>query len=154
MRKIYVILSMILLITLIHCENDNGISENLMEGRIGGVEWEFQYAKAFYSNFGDEYMVEIFGQRETPVDPCSVNSILGYISLTIPNETGFYPLPFADASESLKFHQPGVGQDFFLASSGFVEVFSIEGRRVGGFIQATFDDDNTVEGTFVFDRCN
>ncbi len=142
-----------MLIVFVNCDNDNGLSGPLVNGTIGGETWEYQFAKANYLSSTDEFAVEMFGQLEMETDPCVIVSINAYISFTISNEEGYYPLPLSEGTKNLKFHQSGVGQQFLDATSGFIEITSIEGRRVGGYIQAIVDDENTIEGTFAFDRC-
>lgn len=136
------------------CNNDNGLDDTeLLNGIIGGEKWEFQYGKANSISFEDQIQIELFGLQESEIDPCAVFSSNGYLSFAIPSAEGTYNLPLIDQNESLKFHQPGVGQQFFVASSGFIEIITISGRRVGGYIQAEFDQFNIIEGTFVVDLC-
>lgn len=153
MKKIISILAGAALLILISCGNETGLDQDLLNGVIGGGEWRYQFAKANF-DFNGSVDIEMYGQMEQETNPCVINSIEGYISVTLPTETGTYTLPLPIQSETLRFHQPGVGQMLFVANSGFVEVFTVEGRRVAGYIQASFDEDNTVEGTFIFDTCN
>ena len=153
MRKYLKAILLISVALIISCKNEDGLSENLVTGVIDGNEWHYQYAKAFF-DFNERYDVEMFGQLEIETEPCVINSINGYISVALPVVEGTYNLPFAQETESLKFHLPGAGQKFFVANSGFIEVITVSGRRVAGFLQANFDQSNAVEGTFIFDRCN
>ncbi len=153
MRRFLFSISFFSMVVMIACDTNDGLSGDLVNGKINGEEWQFQYAKVFYS-FNNEYEVEMYGQHERETDPCAINSINSYISVTLPGAEGVYTLPFAQENGSLKFHLPGVGQQFYVANSGFIEIISISGRRIAGYLQAGFDEDNTVEGTFIFDRCN
>lgn len=148
------LLSISITLGLTGCKDETGLGGNLIEGVISGEEWEYKFAKANYDPFNETFDVEMFGQMETINDPCAVFSINGYIDMVIPNQTGSFNLPFSNPKYSLTFSQAGVGQESFVANSGFVEIITISGRRVGGYIQAYYDDENIVEGSFAFNRCN
>ncbi len=154
MIRVSFTLAVLLIITIQSCDDDDGLDGELVAGKVSGLDWSFQYAKANFNASTNAFDVELFDVRETASDPCAVVSINAYIGMSIPNEPGTYNLPFTDPKYTLTFNQEGVGQEFFVANSGFVEIFSISGRRIGGYLQAYYDDENSVEGTFVFDRCN
>jgi hypothetical protein len=74
-----------------------------------------------------------------------------HLSIIIPNAVGNYQVP---SDLQVVFELAGSGNDNFRATSGFVEVTEAAGGIIVGYMQASYDDDNTVEGTFSFSRCN
>ena len=156
MNKIKLFLAVILaisaIVSLTNCGENSDIEAAPLAGTIGGEAWSYKYAKAFYNEIDDLYDAELYGSQQTESDPCSIFiSGESHVSMQVPNAMGNYQVP---SDIQVIFDQPGTGNEFFRATGGFVEITAAAGGQVVGFVQATFDDDNTVEGTFSFSRCN
>ena len=154
--RIWVFLSSLVLLSIfISCKEERDGMDKLLAGMIGGEPWTFQYAKANLNSVDNIFDVELYGTQQTQDDPCTIiNTANTHLTIQIPNQVGNYNLPFPIQAQSLAFQQAGVNTTRFYATSGFIEISAISGLRVVGYLQAVFDEDNTVEGTFVFDRCN
>ena len=142
----------IALITLTNCGDNSELESEPLDGIIAGEAWTFKYAKANYNEIDNLYDAELYGTQQTNDDPCSIFiSGESHLSIQVPNSTGNFQVP---ADIQVIFELPGGGNDLYRATSGFVEVTSSAGGQIVGFIQASYDDENSVEGTFSFRRCN
>ena len=140
------------LTTFTNCGDNSELETEPLEGIIAGEAWTFKYAKAIYNEIDNLYDAELYGTQQTNDDPCSIFiSGESHLSIQIPNATGNFQVP---ADMQVIFQLPGGGNDLYRATSGFVEVTSSAGGQLVGYIQASYDDDNSVEGTFSFRRCN
>jgi hypothetical protein len=140
----------ILIIGLFACD-DSDQPTQLLRGRIGGLDFTYKYANANSNNIGQDYVTELYGTSQLEEDPCTIfNSSKGYLSVLLPNEVGRFQVP---SEIRVVFAQPGIDNISFDATSGFVDIIGIGGNRVDAYLQAIFDDDNSVEGEFVFERC-
>lgn len=146
------VLSAFCILSLTNCDDNSDVEAAPLTGTIGGEAWSYKYAKAFYNEIDDLYDVELYGTQHTEDDPCSIFiSGEAHLSIQVPNAMGNYQVP---SDIQVLFDQPGTDNAFFRATGGFVEITAASGGQVVGFIQASFDDENTVEGTFSFSRCN
>ena len=135
---------------LCSCE-DNSTDRILLEGKIGGKEWRYKYAKSTFNNLTDVYDTQLFGIEQVEELPCQISfSDKSFIKTEFNNAEGFYQVP---ADIEVIFEQPGADNLSFSATYGYVEITSISGGRIAGFIEAGYDDDNAVSGDFIFDRC-
>lgn len=152
MRKLLLMFSIVSLLTFLSCDNDIGGDLPLLAGRVGGEAWTLKLGKAIRTPFQDELEVSFFSEAELGDDPCAIgNSNNTHLTLTIPNELGNFNLPLNGTS--LTFEQAG-STTSFAATAGFIEITQLTGLRGIGYLQATFNEDNTVEGRFQFDVCN
>ena len=73
--------------------------------------------------------------------------------MILPFGSGSYSLPLPIFDESVKFVL-GDGT-VFQATSGIIEVFAIspDTQQLVGYLQADFDEDNSVQGRFIIDLC-
>jgi hypothetical protein len=151
-RSVFLLLALTQLF-LSGCGDDDFGDVRILNGTIDGIAWEFKYAKANQQPFGNSMVIELYGLQETASDPCGISSTNPYVSITLPRSEDTYFLPLANGTDNLKFHKQGSNNQFVSATSGFVEITGISGRRVTGYMQALFDDQNQVEGSFAFDLC-
>ena len=143
------VLAIAAIVGLFGCSDDSSGDISGVSGTIGGEAWEFRYANAFYEELDELYDVEFYSTEETGADPCSIFiSTKNHFTVRLPTEVGNYNLPLSPESRSVRFEPENL-----VATSGFIEVTAINGTFVTGFLQATFDDDNTVSGAFSFDTC-
>ncbi|MDH5608364.1 MAG: hypothetical protein OEY56_02705 [Cyclobacteriaceae bacterium] len=134
------------------CNND---SKNqlgpLLAGKISGKQWEYRYAKSMYASFTNSFETELFGLDQQEQDPCSIFlSPFNYVTMNVPNSIGYFQIP---ADLNVYFELEGTTANRLMATSGYLEVISIDGRRIGGYLQAVYDDSTQVEGSVIFDRC-
>lgn len=131
-------------------EEDDEIPQ--LDGTIGGEMWFYKYSKAIFNSVDQVFDVEMYGARQSESDPCSI-FISGetHLSVQIPNETGYFVIP---SDIDVVFEQEGTGNEAFNATSGYVEILSASSQQINGIMSADYDDGNTVEGSFFFERCN
>lgn len=152
MKRIFLAISILMFLAFSACDNELGEDLPLLTGQVGGESWTFKLGKALRDPFGEELNVSFYSEQEFGDDPCAIgNSNNTHLTVTIPVAVGNYNLP--NNGESLVFQQAGTNASF-QAASGFIEITQLTGLRGVGYLQATFDDANTVEGRFQFDICN
>jgi hypothetical protein len=133
-----------------HCNQDNG-QPALLEGVIAGATYRYQYGRAQPVATTDLFDIQLFSEDQIEEEPCLIIfSPRGYISLQFPFEEGFYQVP---SDVSITFHQPGVTDESYQATSGFIEVLGVNLGRINAYMEADYDSLNRVEGTFLLDNC-
>ncbi len=152
MIRLLLMLSTVTLLVFSACDNELGEDLPLMSGQVAGELWTFKLGKALRDPFGEELNISFYSEQEFGDDPCAIgNSNNAHLTITVPFGVGNFNLP--QNGESLVFQQGGSNASF-QAASGFIEITQLTGIRGVGYLQATFDDENTVEGRFQFDICN
>ena len=133
-----------------HCNQDN-VQPALLEGVIAGATYRYQYGRAQPVATTDLFHIQLFSEDQIEEEPCLIIfSPRGYISLQFPFEEGFYQVP---SDVSITFHQPGVTDESYQATSGFIEVLGVNLGRINAYMEADYDSLNRVEGTFLLDNC-
>jgi hypothetical protein len=133
-----------------HC-NPINVQPSLLEGTIAGLSYRYQYGKAKPVATTDLYDNELFSEDHAEEDPCLINfSSRGYISVQFPFKEGFYQVP---SEVSVIFHLPGITDESYYATSGFIEVMGVNLGRINAYMEADYDSLNWVEGTFILDKC-
>ena len=133
-----------------HCNQDN-VQPALLEGVIAGATYRYQYGRAQPVATTDLFDIQLFSEDQIEEEPCLIIfSPRGYISLQFPFEEGFYQVP---SDVSITFHQPGVTDESYQATSGFIEVLGVNLGRINAYMEANYDSLNRVEGTFILDNC-
>jgi hypothetical protein len=133
-----------------HCNQDN-VQPALLEGVIAGATYRYQYGRAQPVATTDLFDIQLFSEDQIEEEPCLIIfSPRGYISLQFPFEEGFYQVP---SDVSITFHQPGVTDESYQATSGFIEVLGVNLGRINTYMEANYDSLNRVEGTFILDNC-
>lgn len=150
--RIKLVVSVLLLAVLISCNDENTQESTPLAGKIGSADWSYKYAKANYNEIDENYDVELYGTQQTDSDPCSIFiSGESHLLTQIPNAVGNYQIP---SDTYVIFDQEGTNSGSFRATSGFMEVTAAAGGQIVAYMEATYDEDNTVSGTFSFSRCN
>ena len=138
------------MIFLQHC-NPTNVQPSLLEGSIAGSSYRYKYGKAQPVATTNLYDSKLFSEGQIEEDPCLINfSPRGYISVHFPFEEGFYQVP---SDISIIFHLPGITDESYHATSGFIEVMGINLGRINAYMEADYDSINWVEGTFILDKC-
>lgn len=133
-----------------HC-NPTNVQPPLLEGMIGGSSYRYKYGKAQPIVTTDLFDSQLFSEDQFEEDPCLINfSKWGYISFQLPFDEGFYQVP---ADIFVTFHQPGVADESYQATSGFIEVLGVNLGRINAYMEADYDSINRVEGAFILDKC-
>jgi len=138
---------------LTSCGDDElDIPDEPLAGQVGGADWEFKLGGGTLFSSDFKYRFLLLSDKETGDDPCSIVSTSNpHIRMIIPLSTGSYSLPLPVFSENVKFV---LGDGTILsATSGFLEIVAIDNRQLVGVLQASFDEDNEVLGTFIVDLC-
>ncbi len=137
------------------CKDDiNGfdLEKDPLKGKIGGEEWQYAAGSANVNN--SSYYLEGLIVGESTQDPCAIRvSSKLHLSIKIPGRKGSYNLPFPANEGYVIFNLPN-GTKKFTASGGFIEVVAVGSQQLIGYMSADFDDDNTVQGSFLLEFCN
>ena len=127
-----------------HCNQDN-VQPALLEGVIAGATYRYQYGRAQPVATTDLFDIQLFSEDQIEEEPCLITfSPRGYISLQFPFKEGFYQVP---SDVSITFHQPGVTDESYQATSGFIEVLGVNLGRINAYLEADYDSLNRVGGT-------
>lgn len=136
----------------ISCGDDKiDIPDTPLEGLVGGEQWDFKMG--FFRQWSaSEYEYRLFSTQEQANDPCAVVSTSNpFIRVVVPSSGQSHQVTNADLRKNLKFD---LGNGTVLnASSGFIEIFAFDGFRLYGYLQAIFDEQNTVQGRFEIEPC-
>jgi hypothetical protein len=133
-----------------HCNQDN-VQPALLEGVIAGATYRYQYGRAQPVATTELFDIQLFSEDQIEEEPCLITfSPRGYISLQFPFKEGFYQVP---SDVSITFHQPGVTDESYQATSGFIEVLGVNLGRINAYLEADYDSLNRVGGTFILDNC-
>ncbi len=131
--------------------NQNNVQPALLEGVIAGATYRYQYGRAQPVATSDLFDIQLFSEDQIEEEPCLITfSPRGYISLQFPFKEGFYQVP---SDVSITFHQPGVTDESYQATSGFIEVLGVNLGRINAYLEADYDSLNRVGGTFILDNC-
>lgn len=152
--KVVFIIALISLVVFTNCDDSSDEKIPRLSGQIEGSSWKYQYSKAFYNSIEERFDVEMYGENQTEPfeDRCSI-FISGetHLSVRVPFETGYYAVP---GDIDVVFELSGTGNESYTAVSGYVEVVEATSQGVSGVLQAVFDENNSVEGSFSFSSCN
>lgn len=148
-------ISVLLMALLTSCDNDiNDFDPELdpLKGKIAGQDWQYAAGNAQFDGFRNDVEGLIIG--EGVQDPCGVRvTSKAHLRVRFPADRRNFTLPFIDNEGYVIFNHPN-GAKRLTASAGFIEVVAISGTEVIGFINADFDDNNTVQGSFELRVCN
>lgn len=144
-------------------EADTGFSDQPMAGKIsdlaytstsgGGqaIDWVF-----------DESRVDITIGGELVSEPCSYSYDGPVVSFIVLKEVGTYTLDedwVSDASvgQYLVYLHPNGNSDpddFIIVSDGAIEILSVTSESISGRVNARYDDQNFVNGSFTVNYCD
>jgi len=154
MKKLFVLFLLPLLLTSCDDTTNDITAENVAKGKVASTDWEFGGGKAQARLQFNDYQLTLMSTAENASrDPCAVvTPNNGYLTMTVPPALGNYSVS-ADAN-GVRFFDGNNATTFFTATSGFIQVTAVTSFDIEGFLQANFDDDNTVEGYFLAAICN
>jgi hypothetical protein len=140
------------------CGNDQiNLPDKKLEGTIGTKEWNSDKANAYTFSSDFKYQVKFLSSEEpTGSDPCSAPSpSKPYISAVFkPSEGSFsFSTVLIDPNQVVVKIHPSTSKEF-IVTNGFMEIYIIDNAIMYGYIQAIYDDENTVEGSFEVRLCN
>lgn len=125
------------------------ITDQLLQGRIGGAAWTFGEGETdpFLSEGEETWFVQLYGE---PYLPCGFSTPGGpALLLALPREPGRYRL---HGPVSLTFvPAPGVN---LVAAEGEIVVEEVGEEVVTGRLWASYDRNNEVEGRFAASLCS
>ena len=136
-----------LILINISCVSDGGATDlQELNGSVNGEAWTLKMAGATRDLQRKTVEISFYSKEEIGDDPCAI-AISGknHLSIQLPYAEDNYSIPSADAN--LIFNFAGSIKSVN-ASSGFIELNTIIGNVISGYLIAEFDDDNKVEGQF------
>ena len=128
------------------------IQEQNLEGIINGVDWVFGSGVALFDAADDEYLVRLYA--ETSENPCTLQSSVNKIVLSLPNQVGPYPLALDGETDTLVEDRDEEAPMNYIAVTGNVEVYSIEADVLAAAMAVYVDDNTWVNGTFDITICD
>jgi len=151
--KFFLVLALAI-VSFTSCNSDDvettSPSNDPLTGMVNGLEFRAIGGKAFDRGEG-EMSVNI-----TNVETTCADSVLDYdleVSFIVPNTTGRYD----GANLNVVFSADGETPRNLIGSSvieiNSIRINSAEGGTLSGKVIATWDDNNTVNGTFTVDYC-
>jgi len=127
------------------------IQEQTLEGIINGVDWIFGSGIAIYDANDDEFLVRLYAEQTN--DPCTLQSSVNKILLTMPNQVGPYALSMEQHTVTLvEDRQPDPPMNF-IATEGEVEIYGVEIDSISAGMAVYVDDNTWVNGTFDITVC-
>ncbi len=141
------------LLLLVGCKDQYFEIENdPLVGEIDGKEWIFGSGRIRYDQFYAQGLTGILFEEKL-TDPCiKVNTVDPPLSISIPYDRGNFNLPFATPNYYVVFSEDGVTE--YTANTGFIEIVAVTSTEVVGYLSASYDDDNHVQGSFSLRLCD
>ena len=145
-----------LLLSVSSCGGDQlDIPDQPLQGSINGDEWSSEIANAYRLQGSFQYRVRFLSELEPVSDPCALPfpglaHVKAIFSLSM-GDFSVAPLAIDDNQVQVAFE---IGATSLLATSGSMSIFDINNGIVVGFLQASFNDDNSVEGIFRINICD
>jgi len=138
---------------LMACGEDIQLPNQIAQGQINGVDWNFEIGKSNTDQTSRVHLVELYNFVGFPENEgCLLfpgNS--PYLSMSIP--FGIQSGQQIDAIVSnLVFHQDAATA--LTADRGFIEISFVNNREIRGFISSGSSTDNSIEGFFSVLICN
>ncbi|MCP4457621.1 MAG: hypothetical protein GY816_06285 [Cytophagales bacterium] len=142
-------------IILSACKGDDiDVPDVPLAGKIGGVDWEYKMGNSTLISADFKYKFLLLSTKELGDDPCPIiSSSNPHLQMILPLQSGDYSIPLPVFDESVKFV---LGNGTVLsATAGFITIIAIDPdtQQLVGYIDADFDDDNQVSGTFIVELC-
>ena len=154
-RRCFFIGAFLFISILISCKGDDiDVPDVPLAGKIGSTDWDYKFGNAYLFSSELKYKFLLLSTLESGEDPCPIiSSSNPHLQMILPFAAGSYSLPLPLFDENVKFVL-GDGT-VFQATSGFIEVIAInpDTQQLVGYIQADFDEDNSVLGTFIVNFC-
>ena len=144
------------LIGLSGCGDDIELPDQPVQGTINGDPWVSGGANAFFLPSTGQYLASFISEDEVIGDPCGIPSPgLAHVRAIFRPSIGSFSV------SQLAIDNNQVQVEFQLArgitltaNGGFMEIFDINNSVIFGYLLATTDDDNVVEGRFEINICN
>ncbi len=155
MKHLYLVISIVSLTGIFSCGsdvNDFDPEKSPVKGVIGGEDWEYQSANGLYNaSYG---FIEGRMLPDSLADPCAVRvTSKPHLFFRVPAQRYNFNLPTIDGSAVVNFNFDN-GSKNLTASGGYIEIVEISGNYAIGALNAVFDDENEVQGTFLIQICN
>ncbi|MEO9872370.1 hypothetical protein [Ekhidna sp.] len=154
-RESFILSALMLLFT--SCGKDEiQLPDQILEGKINGEAWSYSSANGYLVSSDFQYRIRFLSSEESVNDPCTLPSpsIEHIKAIFRPSEGSFFVSPQVLDNNQVQVSFEISPSKNLIASSGFMEIFAIDGQVVIGYLQAVLDDDNTVEGSFEIRLCN
>ena len=125
------------------------------QGKIEGVAFNVEAARANASTFGNDstFLIELYG--DTATEPCLINGFgMDMVFMHLPMEVGLYELSFSTTgtSRTVTLYDTESSTNV-ISTDGAVEILEITDNVIKGRIDARYDGDNNVNGNFEARRC-
>lgn len=139
------------------CGNDEiQLPNQILEGSINGTDWSYKSANGYLETSDFQYRVRFLSSKEAVTDPCTQpNPSLTHVKAIFkPAVRSYFVAPLALDNNQVQVTFEISPSQRVVATSGFMEIYAIDGQVIFGYLQAVLDDDNSVEGSFEIRLCN
>lgn len=132
------------------------LPDQQLEGLIDNKEWSYKSANAYLQSSDFKYRVRFLSSEEGVSDPCTLPapSLTHVKAIFKPAIGSFFVSPQAIDNNQVQVSFEISTSQNLIAQSGFMEIFDIQGQLVYGYLEASFGDENKVEGSFEIRLCN
>lgn len=146
------------LILLFGCKGDEiQLPAKQLEGLINGEDWSYKSANAYLFSTDAKYEARFLSSKESAKDPCTLRipSLAHVRAIFRPAVGSFFVEPQAINNNQAQVYFELSPSQSLVASSGFMEIYAIDGQVIIGYLQAVLDkENNVVEGSFEIRVCN
>jgi hypothetical protein len=129
------------------------ITDQTLQGVIGGEPWEFEAGEAEASSFTvGEFAARLFGEPHTVCGSAFEQPAASHILLSVPDAVGSYALSFGQNSRTVTLYDTATSINH-IAVSGAVDITEITATTISGGMHVRVDSDNEVDGLFELTIC-
>lgn len=156
-RKFCVLFFVSLGFLLSACGGDEiELPDQPLQGLIDSKEWSYKSANAYLESSDFKYDVRFLSSEEGVSDPCTLPapSLTHVRAIFKPAIGSFFVSSQAIDNNQVEVYFEITTSKNLKAQSGIMEIFAIEGQIIYGYLEASFGDENKVEGSFEIRRCN
>lgn len=144
-------------ILLSGCGNDEiQLPDKQLEGVINGESWSYKSANAYLASSDFQYRIRFLSSKESVSDPCTLPApTLTHVKAIFKPAAGsFFVSPHALDDNQVQVSFEISASQNLIAQSGFMEIYAIDNQVIIGYLEASFGEENKVEGSFEIRRCN
>ncbi len=153
----YLAIFPIMLVLIVGCTRDEiQLPKTLLSGQIAGIQWNYTVANGYLFSSNFQYSTRFLSDKEQVTDACTLpNPVLPHIHAVFrPSHGSFFvsPIILDDNQVQVSFEIDATHR--LIATSGFMEIYSLENKVINGYLEAVLDQENIVKGIFVISLCN
>ena len=130
---------------------EEDIQEQNLQGLINGVDWVFGSGVAILDSEDNEFLVRLYA--EAAADPCSLQTEVNKILLTMPNQIGPYELSLGTNTVTLVEERDDDAPMNYISVQGVVELYELGDDSLSAGMAVMANDNSWVNGQFDITIC-